>query len=264
MVSHVVSHGSRGYLPLRVHLPHSATHIRGIAEILDRFMAKIDSPPLGDSDIEITFDRPIFTASKIGKSINQIETQKSYLRADILYSERAISISFTQPLAGARKRFELRVSCEPLVLHLSSMALICKGLSGSALLLNVEHLYLSAKRPPSSEQDDSERKEWLEIILPFRSTKWVHVTGDHSTNIMLALQLSNSWRETLLPALHKLCIQEPERHHLPLREAVSSFTHSRQLSGSLIGVEYERLSSDEPHGAGMVCTQCLLQHANLF
>ena len=226
-------------------------------------MAKISSP-LGASHLEITFDRPIFTVSKIGKSINQIEIQKSYLRADILYSDRAISISFTHPLAGARSRFELRVSCQPLVLQLSSMALICKTLSKSPLLLGVEHLYLSAKRPPSSGQDDSERKEWLEIIHPFRSTKWVHIAGDHSTDIVLALQLSNSWRETVLPALHKLCIQEPtDQHHLPLREAVSSFTHSRQLSGNLIGVEYERLSSDESCGIGIAYTQCLLQHANL-
>jgi hypothetical protein len=181
-------------------------------------MAQIDSDLLGDSEVEfveITFDRPIFTASQIYKSINWIEVQKSYqdsyLRADVLYSERAISISFTQPLAEARKRLELRVSCEPLALQMSSMALICKGLSKSALLLGVEDLYLIAKRPPSNGQDDSERKQWLEIIHPFRGTKWAHVSGDHSTNILLALQLSNTWRETLLPALHKLCIQEPER-----------------------------------------------------
>ena len=227
-------------------------------------MANIDSPPLGESDIEITFNRPIFNVSKIGKSINPIEIQKSYLRADILYSEHAISISFSQPLPGAHKRLQLRVSCEPLVLQLSSMALICKSLSGSALLLGVEHLHLSANRPPSSGQDDSERKGWLEIIHPFRFTKWVHVAGDYPTTIVLALQLSNSWRETVLPDLHKLCIQEPKQHQLPLREAVSAFAHSRQLSGSLIGVEYERLRVDEQRETGMTYSQYLLQHSNLF
>ena len=231
-------------------------------------MAKTDSPPLGESDIEITFNRPIFTdtVSKVGKSINQIEIQKSYLRADILYSDRAISISFSQPLAGAQKRFELTVSCKPLVLQLSSMALICKSLSGSALLLGVEHLHLNAKRPPSSGQDDSERKDWLEIILTFRGTKWVHVAGDYSTNIVLALQPSNRRRKTVFPALHKLCIQVPMQHHLPLRDAVlSAFMYSRQLSGSFIGVEYERLRvSDELRGTGITYTQYLLQHANLF
>jgi hypothetical protein len=192
-------------------------------------MAQIDSPPLGDSDVEITFDRPIFTVSKISKSISRTEMQKSYLRADILYSERAISISFTRPLEGARKRLELRVSCEPLTLQMSSMALICKSLSGSALLLCVEDLYLSAKRPPSSGQDDSERKHWLEIIYPFSGTKWLHVAGDHSANIVLALQLTNNWRETLLPALHKLCIQEPEQ---PLCRCGRPYYHLRIHTGS--------------------------------
>jgi hypothetical protein len=46
-------------------------------------------------------------------------------------------------------------------------------------------------------------------------------------------------RETLLPALHKLCIQEPDPTP-PLQEAVVSFIHSRLLSGHIIAVEYER------------------------
>ncbi|KAH9059909.1 hypothetical protein EDB87DRAFT_1619161 [Lactarius vividus] len=204
-------------------------------------MAEINSPQ-GDSDIEITFDRPIFTVqvtvSKIGKSIDRMKMRK--LRTcRILYSECAISISFTQPLAGGPKRLELRVTCEPLVLQLSSMSLICKVLSGTALLLGVEQLHLNVKRP-SSEQDGGESKQWLEIIHHFRGTKWVHVAGDHSTSIGLALQLSNKWRETVLPSLQKLCIQGPEDHCVSLREAISSFTHVRQLSGSFIGVEYER------------------------
>ena len=251
------------------------THLkfRGIGEFLDRFMANIGSPLakrgprelLGDPDIEIMFDRPIFTISKLGKSIDQIEMQKSltYRRADILYSERAISISFTQPLAEAAKHLELRVCCEPLALQLSSMSLICKVLSGSALVLGVERLHLSAKRP-SSGQDDSERKLWLEIIHHFRGTKWVHVAGDHSTSIALALELSNTWRETVLPSLYKLYIQEPKQDYVPLREAVLSFTHSRRLSGSFIGVEYEPLWIDELCGTGITYTQRLLHALTRF
>ena len=145
------------------------------------------------------------------------------------------------------------------------MALICKSLSGSALLLGVEHLHLSAERPPSSGQDDSEGKGWLDIIHPFRGTKWVHVAVDYSTNIVLALPLSNSWREIMLPALHKLCIQEPTQHQLPFREAVSAFMHSRHLSGRLIGMEYERLwVGDELHEIGIMYSQYLLQHSNLL
>ena len=227
-------------------------------------MAQIDYPHLGDSDVEITFDRPIFTVSKIIRSIDRIEMQKSYHRADILYSEHAISISFTQPLAGGRKRFGLRVSCKPLDLQMSSMALVCKSLSGSVLLLGVEDLHLSAGRPLSNGQDDDKCKQWLEIIYHFRGTKWVHIAGDHSTDIALALQLSNRWRETVLPALHKLYIQEPEQHCVPLQEAVSSFTHSHRLSSKFIGVEYEQLRIGESRGTGITYTQCPLHTLTLL
>ena len=226
--------------------------------------SNIDSPPLDDSDVEITFDRPIFTVSKISKSINRTEMQKSYLRADILCSERAISIIFTRPLEGARKRLELRVSCEPLALQMSSTALVCKGLSGSALLLGVEDLHLSANRPPSNGQDDSERKHWLEIIYHFRGTKWLHVAGDHSTNIVLALQLSNSWRDTLLPSLHKLYMQEPEQPSMPFQEAVLSFTHSHRLSSNFIGLEYEQRRADGPRKTGITYTQCVFHTLTCF
>ncbi|KAH9165078.1 hypothetical protein EDB89DRAFT_2233624 [Lactarius sanguifluus] len=172
-----------------------------------------------------------------------MQKSRAYCRADILYSERAISISFTQPPAMDPTRLKLRVSCEPLVLQLSSMSLICKVLSGSALLLGVEQLHLIAKRP-SSGQDDSESKQWLEIIHQFKGTKWVHVAGEYPTGIGLALQLSNKWRETVLPSLQKVCIQEPEQHCVSLREAVLSFMHARWLFGSFIGVEYERLPSN--------------------
>lgn len=227
-------------------------------------MAQINSPPLGDSDVQITFDRPIFSVSKISKSINRTEMQKSYLRADILCSERAISITFSRPRGGVRKFLELRVSCEPLALQMSSTALICKSLSGSALLLGVEDLHLSAKRPPSDGQDDSERKHWLEIIYHFSGTKWLHVAGDDSTNIVLALQLSNSWRETLLPALHKFYIQEPEQPSVPFQEAVSSFTHSHRLSNNFIGVEYKQQWTDGPHGTGITYTQCVFHMLTCF
>ena len=233
-------------------------------------MAQIDSPPLGDSEVEITFDRPILIASQIYKSINWTEVQNSYQdsyrRADVLCSERAISISFTQPLAEARKRLELRVACEPLTLQMSSMALICKSLSRSALLLGVEELHLISKRPPSNGQDDSECKQWLEIIYLFRGTKWAHVAGDHSIDILLALQLSNTWRETVLPALDKLYIQEPEEPCVALQEAVLSFTHSHRLTSNFIGVEYEQLPRiDKPRGTGiMYDTQCLFHTLTCF
>ncbi|KAH9011910.1 hypothetical protein EDB85DRAFT_2224700 [Lactarius pseudohatsudake] len=220
---------------------------QGIAEYLEGLVARIDAPRL--RDIEGTlfnlfiFD-PSKLASKLSEFIDRIETQKSPLRADILSSKRAISISITQP--EAHTRLKLEVSCKPLTRQLSHMAQICNGLS--AFLLGVEHLRISATRRPR-RQDKSDLDEWAELILPFRGAKWVHVAGGHLTYVMRALQLSHK----LLPALHKLCMARPGPRHAPLMEAVVSFVASRRLSGHSMAVEYEQpCRVSELHGIGTI------------
>ncbi|KAH8994821.1 hypothetical protein EDB92DRAFT_228231 [Lactarius akahatsu] len=156
--------------------------------------------------------------------------QRSPLRAEILSSERSISISITQPEASTR--LELQVSCKPPAQQLLYLVEICDGLS--AFLLGVEHLRISATQPP---RDDSNHEEWAEIIYPFRGAKCVHVAGGHSTDIVRALQLLRR----SLPALHELYIAQPGPRHAPLREAVVSFMTSCRLSGHSMAVEYEQL-----------------------
>ena len=219
---------------------------RGTSESLDSFVTRIDAPHLRNIDITF-FCRPTMDASQVGQFLNRIKIQQS-CRAEIISSERAISMSFTPP--GAPTSLELHVSCNSLTQRLSYMAQICNSLS--TFLRGVEYLRLSARKP-SSWWDYRDLNEWGMLIHPFRCTKWVHVSGDHSTNIVLALRLQQ--REAVLPALHKLCIREPEPRHAPLREAVGSFIHSRRLSGHIIGVEFERVRINELLGAGTAFTQ---------
>jgi hypothetical protein len=217
---------------------------RGTSEYLDSFVDRIDAPRLEDIDIRF-FGEPRMVALQVAQFINRIEMQKSHRRADILSSEHAISISFTQPEAPSR--LELQISSELLTRQLSCAAQICNCFSG--FLLGVEHLRICVMRP-TSEHDDNDREEWLKLIHPFRGTKWVHVVGKYSTNIVLALQHSQMRRESVLPALNKLFIREPEPRYAPLRDAVASFLHSHRLSDHIIGVEYERLSINEVGGTG--------------
>jgi hypothetical protein len=132
------------------------------------------------------------------------------------------------------------------------MTQICDELS--SFFLSVEHLCISVIRTKCGK-DDSDREEWLKLTRPFIGTKWVHLAGDHSTNIVLALHHSQMSRETILPALCKLCIRQPEPCYAPLRDAVVSFIHSRRLSGHIIAVEYEQLWINKPLGIGMVFVQ---------
>jgi hypothetical protein len=212
----------------RVSLPAlTCLKYRGTSKYLDNLLARIDAPSLGD--IGVAFVSQPTIASQLDRFISRIEMHKSHRRADILISERTTSISFTQPEAPTR--LELQVFCKQFARRLSYMAWICNGLS--ALLPGVEHLHVCTTTQLTIGQDDSERAGWLDLIGSFTGVKWFHLTGDHSTNIMLALKHHGP----ALPSLHKVCIRQPEPHHRPSQEAVESFMHSRLLSGHFIGVE---------------------------
>jgi hypothetical protein len=85
---------------------------RGTTEHLDSVVARIDAPRLGDINIGF-FSQPSKNASHLAGFINRTEMQKSHCRADILASEHAASISFTQPESPSRLELQshYRDSC---------------------------------------------------------------------------------------------------------------------------------------------------------
>ncbi|KAH9056265.1 hypothetical protein EDB87DRAFT_1638211 [Lactarius vividus] len=215
----------------RVVLP-ALTHFtfRGSSDFLDRFVTIIDSPLL--VDIEITFEQPVFQVStpNLREFVNRTEVQKSYSRADIISSERAVSISFTQPGVPMRLKFEVFSFRNIFISQICDQFL--------TFLVTVEDLHLDVM------QTTWDYETLLRIIHRFKGAKWFRVACGHSTDIVRILELLYQ-RNNVLPALYKLCIREPEPHYAPLREAVASFVQSRWLSGHLIGVEYERPWTDE-------------------
>ena len=236
--------GERVILPVLTRL-----NFRGLTEYLEDLVARIDAPRLGD--IEITFSNILLVCDvpRLREFIDRIEMQKLHHRADILFSERAVSLSLTQP--GVPTCLKLQVICKTLRLQPFCMAQISSHFS--AFLFHVKDLRISMTRP-SSRQNSGSRGQWLELIRQFRGAKWFHVAGDHSTNVAHALQLSIERREAVLPALHKLCIREPEPRYAPLREVVVPFVHSCWLSGHFIAVEYEILWTNELRGTGTTHT----------
>ena len=224
---------------------------RGTGEHLDNFVDRIDAPRLIDIEIGF-FGQPPRNPSRLFRFIDRIEMQKSHRQADILASEQAIFMSLTSPEAPSR--LELQIFCKPLARQLSCMAQICN--ESSAFLLGVEHLCISVTCA-KSKRDDSDREEWLKLTRPFLGTKWVDVAGEHSTNLVLALQHSQIRGETVLPALCKLCLRVPQPRYEPLRDAVVSFLRSRRLSGHIIAMEYERSWINERRGRGTAFVQAL-------
>ena len=225
-------------------------NLRGFTGYVEGLVGKIDSPCL--EDIEITFfDKHISDIPKLREFIDRMEIPNSHRRADILTSERAISISLTR--SGAPSCFKLQVLCTTLLLQPYVMAQICTYLSD--FLFRVEDLRISTVRP-SIRHDSRSREQWLGIIRRFGGAKWFHATDEHSTDIVRALQLADERGEPVLPALHKLCIREPQTRYSPLREALTPFIYTCSLSGHFIAVAYERLLYDRLHATGITCSKC--------
>ena len=213
---------------VRVVLP-SLTHLkfRGVSEYLNSLVSKIDAPGLVAIEIGF-FNQLILRLSQLGQFIDRIEMQKSHHRADILFSRRAVSISFTYP--EARARLSLQISCEQLEWQLSSMAQICNYFS--PFLPNVQDLGVDTTQR-SSGNDDVDDEQWRELIRAFDGAEDFRVTGELATDILRALRPDDGEHETVLPALRNLCTPELMSiyGHGPLQEAVESFTTSRRLSG---------------------------------
>jgi hypothetical protein len=211
---------------------------RGNASYLESFVTRIDAPRL--EDIEITFlDHPIVSLSMLSEFIDRIEMHKSHRQAHISFSEHTISVSLIQP--GTHTRLILQLFCRPLHMQLFSMTRFC--LNFSTILFNVGELCVSALRHLEWTNGFDSRR-WPELLSPFTGVKVLHLNtkiANDSTNFVHALQLPERQYESVLPALLKLCIQQPGPRHVPLRETVVALMVSRRLSGNPLEVEYERL-----------------------
>jgi hypothetical protein len=246
------------YFPLptpsgeRVLLPFlTRFHFQGTTEYLEKLSAGIEAPRLGD--IEVTFfDKPISDLSNLAEFINRTGMHKPHHRAHIQFSERAVSISLTRP--GATTCFKFQLFGEQLALQLSFISRIC--ISFSPYLFNVDDLRISTTRQSRWEDGVDSSKRWRELIDSFTGIKWFHVSGNLSESIVRALLVPDNRRNPVLPALHKLCIPQPEPRLTPLCDDVVSFMISRQLSGHPIAVEYERSRhTSELRETGIMYTQ---------
>ncbi len=222
---------------------------QGTSEYLEDLVARIDAPRL--EDFGLTFKLFIFKQLKVtqfGTFLERISMHKSYSRADIHFSERAISITFIQPAPTATS-LKLRVCHRSLDAESFSVARIC---GHPAFVPGVEDLRITTALP-SKRIDSLDDGGLLELIDSFRGVKSFHVAGNVSVLITHVLRQSEMRHKTMLPVLHKLFVSEYGYRCASLREAVVSLMVSRRLSGRLIEVEYERPFINE---AGTTYSPC--------
>ena len=243
----------RVVLPALAHLKY-----RGTSKYLDCLVARIDAPHLGDIDITF-FNQPTMAASQLGRFIDRIEIHNTHRQAEILTSERAVSISISHP--RALTRLELGISCEQFDWQLACLAQICTHFS--PFLLRIEYLDISTTRP-SSLQGDVGGDQWVELIRSFGSAKRFRVAEELATSILPFLSSTDDdgEHEVWLPALRTLRISGVDwtGAGLPVEEAVESFTKSRQLSGSPIEVHPPHM---RPQYACTLCNDSFIRQQRL-
>ena len=169
------------------------------------------------------------------------------------------TISIYQP--GAPTRLELRISCKQLDWLLASLAQICTHFS--PFLLRVEDLGISMTTRPPSLQGDVGGDQWVEFIRSFGSAKHFRVARKLATSILPALGSADADGEhtILLPALRTLLLPGADPTGArPLEKAVESFTNSRRLSGSPIGVYPPHM---RPRYACTLCNDSFMRQQRL-
>ncbi|KAN0136250.1 hypothetical protein V8E53_006110, partial [Lactarius tabidus] len=260
-------------LPWRRNFLHALARVNfiGIAEYLEDFVAMLHAPRLEDIEIAL-FNESIPRLSNLIKFIDRIGMHKLHRRAEIIFSQNTLSISFTQP--GAPTRFRLQLHCRALDTQLMTMIAILYQfrIFASKFLDNVKDLRIAVTQ--ESSQDDLWMTElsrqgylhrsaavpslpeylrprvalqsieddscWLELIDSFEGAEQFHVAGNYSTKIVGALVRQDWWKG----CLDKLYIRQPGPQHAPLRSAVVTLMTSRRLSGHPIEVEYECLINE--------------------
>ena len=204
----------------------SCLKYRGTSKYLDNLLERVDASCLADLEIAF-FDHPPFNISNLDEFISRTEMLKLNRQAEILFSERSISISLTQMC------LTFPVLCEsPVPQPLLSMAEICSRLSALHVMEEIR-----IKVVPSSWLYTTDCENWVNL---FNGLKWFHIAGNSNPFMEIMRPL---WS---LPALLKLCICEHGSRFPPLREAVVSLMVDRRPFGCPMEAEYQQLCTDEP------------------
>ena len=206
-------------------------------------------------------------ASQLGRFIERIGLREPLGLAAIQISTHNISIFFTN---ASTSPLRLQISCKQLDWQLSCMAQVCHQFS--PFLFRVEELRINTTQAPSG-QDGVDGEQWLDLFLAFGSTKDFRMAGDLVTNIMRALSPANGSNATVLPSLHRLCLEGSIAPNEPLWDVWDAFQSSRHLSGHpgelqftchICNNSFAQLQEFKPHLAGVHAPPVMCFHCGNF
>ena len=195
---------------------------KGVGEYLEDLVDRIDSPLL--DMLEITFfHRLVFDTQRLTQFISLTPKLKTCDRACVVFSDRAVSITFPHTFDRA---FKLTISCRWSDWQLSSLAQFFSPSIPQALFFAVEQLYIFEKQNSRTLwQDDIENSQWLEFLRPFTVVKGLYISQEFTQRIAPTLQELVGGRVTeVLPALRTLFLEQI------LPSGLVQFVAARELS----------------------------------
>ena len=225
---------SRHAPPLtRIVLPAlTSLEFNGHSRYLENLLSLIDAPLLGS--VNITFDQPIFDTPLLRHLISHTEAFMAINRANIDFSPFGIEVTFFRQkgtLDG--KAFKLGVTCEPSDWQLSAVAQLC--VSSIPPMPTLEQLTINGDRV-RLWRDDIGAPQWLELLYPFTSVKYLVLSRRLVRFVTPALEeLTGNGVIELLPMLQHLFLEDPWLSEA-VRKGIKKFIAARQLFGRPITV----------------------------
>jgi hypothetical protein len=205
---------------------------KGASEYLEDLVAWIDAPLL-DKLVITFFNQLIFNTPQVTQFIRRTPKFKAHdgLEARIAFSDSHVWVTF--PRADGALPVELGIVCSPSDWQLSALAQVCCSSFPQALIPVVEHLYIFEHRYPRLRwQDNIESSQWLELLHPFTSVKFLYISQEFVPRIAPAMQeLIGERAAEVLPALRSLFLEEPlPSGSTSVQETIGQFVASRQLA----------------------------------
>ena len=222
---------------------------KGASKYLEDLVARIDTPLLEYLTITLFHER-IFDTPHLNQFIGRTP---NFWARDVAYvdfitpgAHVTLPKKFTEEHSVV---FKLGVLSKEPDWQLSSLARLCSSSFPQGVLSVVERLYFAGHFSQLHWHDDTETRQWLELLHPFTAVRELYLSQDFAPSFALVLEELDGERVTeVLPALQTLFL-EP----LPsgsVLDIIWEFVAARELVGHPIAVSHWQLGWRAHHGTG--------------
>ena len=198
----------------------------GVNEYVEDLMSRIDAPLLHRLRIHY-FPQLIFDTPRLTRFIGRTPKLKTYRLARLKFCDIGVFVNLQQLF----EELQLKISFRQSDWQLSSLTQVFSSSLPRDLILSVERLEIFEIMSSRYWQDDIESSQWLDLLRPFASVKYLHISLEFVPLITPTLQvLAREGVTEVLPALQALFLEEP----LPsgaVQESIEEFIAARQVSG---------------------------------